>query len=103
MLVVAARQNVPLRRSLLFPVQGTLLQCVNISDHQDCDKAQHTPEDQLAVANHIFENNRPWIHEHDFEIEENKEHRNQIEFYAKAWLHFSIRHHSTLVGGIFNA
>src|SRR5689334_16132348 len=68
---------------LFSPVKRALLKRISISDHKDRDKAQHAPKNEAAVRDRLFVNNRPRIHEHDFEIEEDEEHGHNVELHAE--------------------
>src|SRR5207247_3800856 len=85
------------------PIQRALFECVDVAHHQDRDEAEHAPENQSALFNRVFVNYRPRIHEHDFKIEENEEHRHQIELYVKARMLTALRHHPTFTGGVLRA
>src|ERR1051326_2458043 len=88
---------------LLLEIEGTLLQRINVTDHQDRDEAEHAPEDHAAVRDRFFVNDRPWIHEDDLEIEQDEEHRHEIELHAEARTSFALRNHSAFVGSVLRA
>ena len=57
----------------------------------------------LLCDDRLLVNDRPRIHEDDLEIEEDEEHRDQVELHAEARLRFALRHHAAFVGGVFYA
>ena len=56
--------------SLALPIQGTLLDGVDVANSQDADEAQHAPEDLRAVLRDVFaEYNSPRVHKDHLDIE----------------------------------
>ena len=97
-------ESVSLRlRRLLLPVERAFFQRVDIPDHQDRNETQHAPEDRFAFDDRFFVNDRPRIHEHDLEIEQDEEHRDEVELHAEARLGFALRDHAAFVGRVLNA
>src|SRR5437879_9261809 len=86
---------------LLSKIERAFFERVNIAHHQDRNEAQHAPEDYAAVCDRFLVNDRPRIHEHDLEVEEDEQHRNEIELHAKARLNLALRNHPALVSGVF--
>src|SRR5207248_9872435 len=89
------------QRDLLSEIERAFFQRVNVADHQDADEAEHAPEDHAAVRDRFFVNDRPRIHEHDLEIEQDEEHGDEIELHAKARLSLALRNHPAFVGSVF--
>src|SRR5229473_3968314 len=86
---------------LLSKIERSFFERVNIAHHQDRNEAQHAPEDYAAVRDRFFVNDRPRIHEHDLEVEEDEEHGHEIKLHAKARLSLPLWNHAALVGGVF--
>ena len=86
--------------ALFFPVQRPLLQGIDVSDHENGDEAKHAPKDQLALDDHFLEDDSPRVHEHDFQIEQDEKHGDQVKLHAEAWLSFPLWYHSAFVGGV---
>src|SRR5207253_11448182 len=70
---------------LLSKIERALLQGVNVAHHQNGDEAKHAPEDHAAVRDRFFVNDRPGIHEHDLEVEQDEEHRSEERRVGKEW------------------
>ena len=47
-------------------------------------------------------NHRPRVHEYDFEVEQNEEHRDQVKLYAESRLRFADRYHPAFIRRIFD-
>src|SRR4030095_4211989 len=88
-------------RALFLELECALFERVNVAHHQDRNKTEHAPEDESALLDRVSVNHRPGIHEDNFEIEEDKEHRHQIKLHAEPRMSFTLRHHTALVSGIF--
>src|SRR5437870_880812 len=88
-------------KNLPSEIQGAFFDCVSIADHQDRDKAEHAPEDDAALPDGIAIHNRPRIHEHDLDIEQDKKHRHHVKLHAEARLAFTLGDHAAFVCGIF--
>src|SRR5438270_7048781 len=84
--------------TLFFPVEHAFPKRVNISNHQDRDETEHAPKDDGAMSDGFPVNDRPGVHENDFQIEKNEQHRDQIEFDAESRLYLSLWHHAAFVG-----
>ena len=56
----------------------------------------------VLCDDHFVVNDRPRIHEDDLEIEQDEEHRHQVELHAEARLRLHLAEHAALVGGIFD-
>src|SRR4030095_15531604 len=70
-----------LRHIRLIPLQGALFPYVDEPDQKDAEKNPHFNKTKKS---HLAKENRPRIEENDFEIENQKQHRHQIEPYGKA-------------------
>jgi hypothetical protein len=89
--------------SLFFPVERALLERINISDEQDGHERKHRAENHRGVLfEHLFVNDRPRVKEHDFDIEKDKEHRDEIELHREARIAFADGQHAAFVGGVFD-
>ena len=76
---------------LFFPVEHAFFQGVDVAHHQDRNEAQHAPENDLAMSHSFAKDHRPWLHVNDLQIEEDEEHRDEIELHAKARLPLTLR------------
>src|SRR5437763_1736483 len=88
---------------LLLEIEGAFFQGVNVADHQNRDEAEHAPENHAAVSDRVLVDDRPRIHEHDLEIEQDEEHRHEIEFHAEARRSLALRNHSAFIGSVLRA
>src|SRR4051794_10432736 len=86
---------------LLAKIERAFLERVDVAHHQNGDEAEHAPENGAAVCDRFLVNDRPWIHEHDLEIEKDEQHRHKVELHAEAWLSFALRDHPAFVRSIF--
>lgn len=83
-------------------VQRAFFQGVDIADHQDGNKTKHAPEDDGAVKfQEIPEDNRPWIHEDDLDIEEDEQHRDEVKLHTESRLRAGFGKHAAFVGEVF--
>ena len=65
-------------------------------------KAGHAPENNAAVlCQKVAVNNRPRIHEHDFDIEEDEEHGYHVELHTKPRRRGPAHRHTAFVGHVF--
>src|SRR5207248_628370 len=55
----------------------------------------------FALSNGISIDDRPRIHEHDFKIEQDKEHCDYIKLNAEARLPLTLGNHPAFIGGVF--
>src|SRR5436190_14278637 len=88
---------------LFLPVEDAFAQRVNVSDHQNRNKAEHAPEDYRTLFYEISKNNRPRVHKYDLQVEEDEKHRNQIKLHRETGLRFTLRHHAAFVRRILRA
>ena len=89
--------------ALFFPVQRPLLEGIDVPNHENGYEAEHAPKDQLALDDHFLEDDCPGVHEHDFQIEQNEKHGDQVKLHAEAWLRFPLWYHSAFVGSVLNS
>ena len=82
---------------LALPVQGAFFKRVEVGDGQDADKSSHAPNDHAVLFYQITELNSPRIHEDNLDIENDEEHRDEVEFYAKSRSSLSDGEHSAFV------
>src|SRR5207247_2617707 len=75
--------------TLFSEIERAFFEGVHVANHQDGNKAEHAPEDRAALLDRVAVNDRPRIHKHDLEIEQDEEHREYIKFNAEAWLSFA--------------
>src|SRR6516164_2204903 len=88
---------------LPFLVQCAFLQRINETDHEDYNETEHATEDGPPIFVDVIPiRDGPRIHEDDLDIEEDEQHRDQVEFHAKARLRFSHRQHPAFIGRILN-
>ena len=83
------RSNFPQRRiqpkagRSLGPVQNSTPPDIRKTNHQDEDETHHHPKTVPTKFMHLY---RPGIHENDLNIEENEDHRYEVEPNAKSLL-----------------
>lgn len=88
--------------SLGLPVESAFLNGVYVAKGENAREREHAPEDGGAVLDdRVFVDDGPRIHEHDFQIEQNEEHRDEIELHAETGLATCVGDHAALVGGVF--
>src|SRR3989442_14343924 len=84
-----------------LPVERLFLQGVNIADEQDSKERNHRAENQIRVLlQHLPINHRPRIEENYLDIEENEQHRDEIESDRKAGVSLADRRHAAFVRSI---
>src|SRR5215472_2387450 len=88
-------------RTLFFKIERAFLKGVRVADHQYANEAEHAPENHAAVLNRIPIHDCPRIHEHDFKIEQDKEHCDYIKFNAESRLPLALWNHPAFIGGVF--
>src|SRR5687768_8447260 len=72
------------RGASMFPVERALLQRVDVADKENPEERHHREKDHISrrfAAEHLAINHRPRIKEHDFDVEEDEQHRHEIKFY----------------------
>ena len=85
------------------PIEGALLDRVEVPGEEDDREGGEYSEDVHAKLLEILAvDNRPGVEKDDFDIEEDEEHRHEVELHAKARLGAGLRNHSALVGDIFS-
>src|ERR1043166_2639165 len=82
---------------LFFEIEHALFQRVNVAHHEDGNEAEHAPENETAFGDRLFVNDRPGIHEHDFQIEKNEKHRHKVKLHVEARLAASVGHHPAFI------
>jgi hypothetical protein len=85
---------------LPFKIQGAFFDRVSVAHHQDCNKAQHAPENNAALFDSVAVHDCPRIHENDLDIEQDKKHRHHVKLHAEARLAFPLGNHATFVWSI---
>jgi hypothetical protein len=85
------------KRDLPFKIQGALFDCVSVAHHQDCDEAEHAPENNAALPDGVAVHDCPRVHEHDLDVEQDKKHRHHVKLHAEARLAFTLRDHAAFV------
>src|SRR2546425_1267352 len=91
------------RRASRLPVKRSFFECVNVAHQQHRQEGKHRAEDQArAFLEHRLINHGPGIEEDHFDIEQNEQHRDQIELYRKSRAALADRQHSAFVGGVFD-
>src|SRR6267154_476339 len=89
--------------ALFSEIERAFFEGVHIANHQDRNKTEHVPEDRAALLDRIAVNDRPRIHKHDLEVEQDEEHRHNIELNAEARLRFALRNHPAFIRGVFRS
>src|SRR6516164_7188106 len=93
----------PQANELPFPVQCTFLQRINETDHKDYNETEHATENGPPKFLDVIPiRDGPRIHEDDLNIEQDEQHRDQVEFYAEARLRSPQGQHPAFVSGILN-
>ena len=85
---------------LRFKVQGAFFDCVSVAYHQDCDEAEHAPENNATLPDRVAVHDCPRVHEYNLEVEQNKKHRHDVKLHAEARLAFTLGDHAAFVRGI---
>src|SRR6267154_2476371 len=85
-----------------LPIKDAFSQRVNVSDHENGNETEHAPENDRVPVDHVAINHRPRVHEYDFEVEQNEEHRDQVKLYAESRLRFADRYHPAFISRIFD-
>jgi len=86
-----------------LPAQGAFFQDVDIGDSEDADETEHAPEEGgVTGGDEVPEDDGPGVHEHDFDVENDKEHSHEVKLYTKTCLGVPHRKHPALVGGVFD-
>ena len=88
--------------SLGLPVKGAFLQRVDVSHRKNTCKAGKAPEDHRAFLDRIAEGEGPWVGEDDFDIEDDEEHRDEVELHAEAGSAFTDGKQSSLVRSVLH-
>src|SRR6266576_1407893 len=97
-------QHVPSRS--VFPVESLFLERVNVTDEQDGQKTYHRSENQIAggrISQHLPIDDCPGIQKNHFDIEEDKEHRDQVKLHRQSRAAFADRNHAALVSRILGS
>jgi hypothetical protein len=88
---------------LVFPVEGAFLDGVEVTDRQDAEEGEHRSEDQVRlIGKHFTVNDRPWIQEHNLDIKEDEQHRNQVEGNRRTRSPFAHRRYAAFIRGILD-
>ena len=83
--------------TLRVPRKSAFFERVNVGYREECSEAGHTPEHHGILADEVCEADGPWIHENDFDVEDDEEHGDEVKLNAEAWCAFSDGEHSTFV------
>src|SRR5438876_2678073 len=92
------RHKLPLARRSL-PLQGPLLQQVDVAHEQDQDEEQHLDQ---AVRSELLECDRPRVEEHRLDVEQDEQHGHEIELHGEARARVSDRLDPALVRGVLH-
>jgi hypothetical protein len=89
---------------LTLPVERALFYRVNESDHQYNHEPKHAAENgpRIEIINIVAVHHGPRVHEHDLDIEQNKQHRDQVEFHTESRLGITLGDHAAFVGRILS-
>src|SRR3954469_13611281 len=64
-----------------LPVESAFFESVDVADEQNPEEGKHRTKNEVGVLDeHFLVNDGPGIKENDLDIEENEEHRDEIEF-----------------------
>src|SRR5438132_9499002 len=83
-------------------IRDAFSQRVKVSEHENRNETEHAPENDRVPMDHVAINHRPRVHEYDFEIEQNEEHRDQVKLYAESRLRFADRYHPAFIRRIYD-
>src|SRR5207237_1250827 len=89
--------------ALFSEIERAFFEGVHVANHQDGNKTEHAPEDRAALLDRVPVNDRPRIHKHDLEIEQDEEHCHNIELNAEPRLPFALRNHPAFIRGVFRS
>src|SRR5437762_11218771 len=89
--------------TLFSEIERAFFEGVRVANHQDGNKAEHAPEDRAALLDRVAVNDRPRIHKHDLEVEQDEEHCHNVELNAEARLPFALRNHPAFIRSIFRS
>src|ERR1700756_1784958 len=91
----------PLRR-LLAPVERALFPEINVPDQQDGNVEEHLHvaihAKGVRYLEHVAVNIRPGIQKNGLNIEQNKDHRYEIELYRKRLARIARGFHTAFIG-----
>src|SRR5690349_3303461 len=76
--MVSSRESVSAISSI--PIEGTLLPHVDVADGQNPEKNSHLYQ---AKDSQLAKINRPWVKKHDFQIKDQKQHRDQVKLHGE--------------------
>src|SRR4051812_46935755 len=88
---------------LFSEVERAFFEGVHVANHQDRNKAEHAPEDRTALLDRIPVNDRPRIHKHDLQVEQDEEHCYHIELHAETLLPSTLWNHPAFICGVFRS
>src|SRR6266542_2677677 len=97
----AGRRPQIVGRALSPEIERAFFERINVADHQDHYETEHAPEDDAALFDRVSVKHRPGIHENNFEIEKDKEHRDEIKLHTESRMSFALRNHPAFVRSIF--
>src|SRR4029077_9247955 len=89
--------------ALFSEVERAFFKGVHVANHQDRNKTQHAPKDRAALLDRVPVNDRPGIHKHDLEVEQDEEHCHDIELDAEPRLRSALRNHPAFICGVFRS
>src|SRR6476620_10437626 len=89
--------------ALFSEVERAFFEGVYVANHQNRNKTEHAPEDRAALLDRVAVNDRPRIHKHDLQIEQDEEHCHDIELHAEARLRFALRNHPAFICRVFRS
>src|SRR5215213_242016 len=82
------------------PLEQTLLQDVDVADEEEDDERHHLDVDERAevVRREALEDDRPRDHENQLDVEEDEDHRDEVELHREALARRAHRVFAALVG-----
>src|SRR6478735_2807994 len=89
-------------RDLLLPLQRALLHLVEEAEHQHAEEKHHGREDGDVVGQEMTVDEGPRDEEHDLDVEEDEQHRGDVELHREARVRRAVRVNAALVRGVLD-
>jgi hypothetical protein len=89
-------------RDLPLKIQRAFFDCVCVAHHQDGDETEHAPKNDAALPDAVAVRNRPRVHEHDLDVEQDKKHRYHVKLHAEARLALPLGDHAAFIRDVLS-
>src|ERR1700691_666587 len=90
-----------------MPVERAFFPQIDITDQQDRDVDEHlyvaVNAKGMRYLEHIAVNVSPRVQKNRLDVEQDKDHRDEIKFYRKGLVSVTDRFHAAFIGGLFCA